>query len=132
MVVYIGCPNAVACGTSNGINCAYIPNGAPKGGCAYGPCTPVIGNGGWLDVCSGIDGFEAFGPCTVQLARFRGGSNPYTKTYGPGYHGIWLTYDSGQHLGDNVLSVKMTCAGIVVLFFSCVDDALLGTSVVAR
>ena len=110
MIIYRDCKAATACGSSSGISCAYLPYGISTTGCARNPCPAVVGNGQWQTVCGGIDAIDIKGPCNAQLARQTGGGSPYSKIFIPGFHGVWATYENGVHFGDNVLSVRMSCA----------------------
>lgn len=102
----------------NGVNCAYIPTGISGSGCGWSVCSPVTGNGAWQTVCSGIDAIDVIGPCNAQLAIDSNGGRPYSKIFQPGFHGVWKTYENGVHFGDNVGSVKLSCAGISVINIS--------------
>lgn len=116
MVIYKDCQAATACGTSStGISCKYIANGISGTNCGWNPCPAVVGNGAWQGVCGGIDAIDIIGPCKAQLAQQSNGGSPYSKSYAPGFHGVWATYENGIHLGDNVNSVKMSCAGTLYL-----------------
>ena len=119
VIVYPACPSATACGSYNGKSCAYLPGGlAENPGCGSQPCTAVVGNGGWQDICGGIDALEVKGPCTAQLAKSSGGSTPYKKVYATGFHGLmYVTNENGENINHNAESVRIQCARKLLFFF---------------
>ena len=70
----------------------------------------MTATGDWQNTCGGIDAFDVSGGCTAQLARGSGGSNPYNRVFQNGFNGVWRGYEDGNHFGDNVASLKLTCA----------------------
>eukprot|EP00794_Sanderia_malayensis_P015451 gene15451-17034_t len=111
VVVYKDCKDEVSCGSIGNKSCGYLATGlAANPKCAWNQCKAVIGNGKWQDICAGINAFDIKGPCNAQLAKGYKGLSPFTKIFSPGFHGIWKTYEGATHLGDNSLSLKLTCS----------------------
>ena len=108
-IIYRDCPDAASCGSRNGYDCKYIAGGIQNSGCGWNPCSSIVGNGNWQNVCGGADAIDIIGPCSAKLAQGSNGHSRYKKVLRPGFHGIWMVYEDGRHFGDAINSINLTC-----------------------